>query len=39
MGKSKFSIRLKVFKQRQDDHQEGVEIRAGRGGCQNLFLD
>lgn len=33
MGKSKLSIRLKVFKQMQDDHEEGVEIRAGQGGC------
>lgn len=38
MGKSKFFIRLEVFKQLQNEHQKGMEIRAGCRGCEYPFL-
>ena len=38
MEKSKFSIRLEVFKQLQNEHQKGMEIRAGCRGYEYPFL-
>ena len=34
MGKSEFFIRLEVFKQLQNEHQKGMEIRARCGGYE-----